>query len=291
HLPVLTAQRIGPEHGQQTPGEIDKAVREAVAQGEALYTVDEAKLTELKPDVVLTQDLCDVCSIDLRTVQRIVAGMPNRPEIVNLNPETIEDVLDDLLKVGRAVGREDRARAELAELRSRMLRAEEYVNAYEDGPVVGFMEWTDPIFVAGHWNAQLIERAGGRHPLNATEAHNDAGTATGLQAGERRAGKSIAVAAEDFARVQPEVLVIAPCGLGLDDVAKATQDIAGEAWFKSLPAVQSGRAWLVDGNQMFNRPGPRLLDAFEWLVSIISGRPEVSPNGFPAVRLSELPAS
>lgn len=279
-LPVLTGART---HGSD-PAAIDNQVRDLLAQNAALYTLDADLLASLKPDLILTQDLCSVCSIDLAAVQRVVGELRASgacdPTILSLNPHTVEDVFDDVLRVGEAIGRAGEALQFVMAMQRRMLAAQGFVNPFDDGPVVGFLEWTEPLFVAGHWNVQLIERAGGRHPLNPTVASAEAGAAAGLQQGSRRAGKSIAVAEDLFAATRPEWLVLAPCGLGLDASWACVQRLAEKAWFRDLPAVRTGRVAVVDGNQYFNRPGPRLVEAFEWLVGWMQQRPSLVPPGF-----------
>jgi ABC-type Fe3+-hydroxamate transport system substrate-binding protein len=276
-LPVLTAQRTT----ATDPAEIDRQVSQALASGQSLYTLDTDLLAELRPDVILTQDLCEVCSIDLAAVQRIAATLPSRPQIVTLNPHTLDGVLDDLLTVGSAAGLEQQAGEAVVRLRGRLYAAEEFVNPYADGPVVGFLEWTDPLFCAGHWNVQMIERAGGRHPLNPTVPMPNAGAAAGPQRSQRVAGKSVRVSETSFVASQPEYVVIAPCGLSLQATRDAAAALSRHEWWGDLPAVRNGRVALVDGNQMFNRPGPRLVDAFEWLVGRLNDRPDVMPAGFP----------
>lgn len=278
-LPVLTASKTpsGAEHGA-----IDAMVREQLASGNSLYTLDERKLAELEPDVVLTQDLCEVCSIDLRTVERVAARLKRVPKIVSLNPHTFEGVLDDMLTVGGAVGLEAAAIGSVVRLRERMFAAGEFVNPFDDGPSLALLEWTDPLFCAGHWTVQLIERAGARHLLNPTKANPTAGAAAGPQHAERTAGKSFRVTPEALAESRPEIVIIAPCGVDLAGAEEAAGKLAGEGWWLDLPAVRNGRVFVVDGNQMFNRPGPRLVDAFEWLVSVVNGRAEIAPAGFPA---------
>ncbi len=282
-LPVLTSQAASPS----TASEIDAEVRSRVRAGLPLYTLDVDLLRSLAPDVIVTQDLCEVCSIDLATVRRAAESMDPRPRVVSLDPQGLEDVLDDLLRVGEAVGRAADARDRVVRLRERVYRAQEFVNPFDDGPVVAFLEWTDPLFVAGHWTVQLIERAGGRHPWNPTVAKPDSGAAAGLMQTERLAGKSITVTPEALAQAEPEFVVVAPCGLDLDATREAVRDIEGRDWFRSLPAVRNGRVALVDGNQMFNRPGPRLVDAFEWLVGWLQDRPEIIPDGFPWERYEQ----
>lgn len=284
-VPVLTAQRTT----HAAPAEIDRQVSEAVQAGEPLYDLDTDRLAELRPDVILTQDLCDVCSIDLGTVRAAAKQIADRtgtePNVVSLNPETIEGVIDDVIEVGRALGKEREALAAAVRLRGRFHTAQEFVNPYDEGPVVGFMEWTDPVFIAGHWTVQMIERAGGRHPLNETVAKPGTGMAVGPQQAERVAGKSIRVPAEAFAATNPEFLVIAPCGLNLSQTRAAADELRGRDWFEALPAVKNGNVALVDGNQHFNRPGPRLAEAFEFLVGFVQERPQLIPPGFPLERL------
>lgn len=288
-LPILTGSRTRYDAQTATASsDIDHAVRTALDAGESLYTLDAEALERLEPDVILTQDLCDVCSIDLERVRSVAASLPNPPRIVALNPTTFEAVLDDLMTIADALGEPDRATQTLAVLRERMWRAQEHVNPYaSDAGIVGFMEWTDPIYVAGHWNVQLIERAGGRHPWNETIAKPDAGAAAGPQQGERIAGKSIAVKNEVFAALDPDRIIIAPCGLTLDDARTEAHNLLSQGWFADMRAVQggsggrAGRVAIVDGNRMFNRPGPSLVDAFEFLVGFLNDRPELIPPGFP----------
>ncbi|MFG0329901.1 MAG: ABC transporter substrate-binding protein [Phycisphaerales bacterium] len=261
--PVLTAQRVDPD---ASSAEIDRQVHEQFESGGAtsLYTIDEARLRALEPDLILTQDLCEVCSIDLNTVRRIAADLSPTPEIVSLNPTSLEEVFDDLLRVGEAVDRPDDAKRAMVELRERYFSAKDHVNAYMTGPEVAFLEWIDPIFVGGHWTPQLIEAAGGTHSLNPPGA------------------KSRAVEPLELVEAQPEWLVVAPCGMTLERVARELDEIIpASRWWNTLPAVADGRVALVDGSAMFNRPGPRLVDAFEWLVGWLHDRPDLIPVDFP----------
>jgi len=282
-LPALTAPRTAydPAAGVDAAA-IDEQVRSSLAAGDALYALDTARLAELRPDVILTQDLCEVCSIDLGPVRAAAAAMDPSPAVVSLNAESMEGVLDDALRVGEAVGRSAKASAALVRLRDRMTRAQEHVNAYTQGPSVAFLEWTDPIYCGGHWTPQLIERAGASHPLNPTAPAENAGAAAGMQQASRRAGKSVRVPPEALIATKPEAIVVCPCGLSLAETEDAVRrDLITQSWWRELPAVRAGRVALVDGNQMFNRPGPRLVDAFEWLVGWLEGRPRLIPEGFP----------
>jgi iron complex transport system substrate-binding protein len=281
-IPVLTSQRTAFTTSADTHHQVTTLFAQA-PQGTgstSLYHLDADALRALKPDLILTQDLCEVCSIDLKAVEQVARTLDPVPQILSLNPQTLDAVFDDHLRIGKAVGMEAQASAAVTHLHSRFTRAEEFVNPYADGSVVGFMEWTDPIFIAGHWTVQLIERAGGSHPLNPTVPIPGSGAAVGPQQASRKAGKSIRVAPEVFCATQPHWLVIAPCGLNLDQVRQEVRTLRAQEWFNTLPAVRSGRVALVDGSQYFNRPGPRLVDAFEFLVGWLQGRPELIPEGF-----------
>ena len=253
----------------QRLGEIDPGLEIRVERNDQ---VSLEEIADLKPDLILTQDLCEVCSIDLKAVRRIAERLTPRPEIISLNPQTMEGVLDDLYTIGRTADLESQAVKAVAGLRERMFAAAEFVNAFEDGPNAVFLEWTDPLFVGGRWTPQLIERAGARHPLNPTVAKEDAGAAAGPQMAERIAGKSVRVAPEIVEALNPDAIVIAPCGMDLLATRACAEALLKKDWFRNLGAFRTGRVALVDGNQMFNRPGPRLVDAFEFLVGWLNGR-------------------
>ena len=260
--PVLTAQRTG----APTSAGIDAEVRATLESGDSLYVLDEVLLRELQPDVILTQDLCSVCSIDLDSVRRVAATLDPVPTVVNLDPRTIFDVFDDLLKVASAIGLEESGKRAMVDLRARYWEAIDYVTPYVRQPEIAFLEWADPPFAGGHWTPGLIEAAGGRHSLN-------------------QEGKpSRQVAPEELIESMPDRVIVCPCGFDLDRTERELDVLRETTWWNMLPAVQEGQVAIVDGSAMFNRPGPRLVDAFCWLVSWIQDRPEVLPPGFP-VRL------
>jgi iron complex transport system substrate-binding protein len=277
-LPTLTSQSTTAD---ASPADIDSQVRAQLHSGASLYTLDADLLRHLAPDLILTQDLCAVCSIDLEAVRAVARSLPTPPRILSLSPETVEGVLDSIDEIGAAVGLEANAQTAIVALRERLFRAQDYVNPFADGPNVAFLEWTDPLFVGGHWIPQLIERAGGRHPLNPTVPRENAGAAAGPQMAERIAGKSITVSPDILAATRPDRLIISPCGVPLPAAARMARDLLSQPWAQSLPAVRTGHVAIVDGNQMFSRPGPRLIDAFEFLVGWLNDRPELIPDGFP----------
>lgn len=269
HLPVVTGQKTE----FTTASDVDRQVSEALSSGQSLYTIDEPLIASLRPDVILTQDICSVCAIDLRTVERMAAAMDPRPAVVSLNPLGLEDVLQNLLEVGAAVGMQAEAVAAKEALEARLRGADEVVAAGRQRqvataqqppppPCVAFIEWPDPLYVGGHWTPQLIERAGGTHPLN-----------PGRPGG---AAKSFAVAADALLDTAPSLVVLAPCGLALPQTRHEAARMRTLPWWPRLADSCDGRVVLVDGDAMFNRPGPRSAKqnanthAQPWFVSRLS---------------------
>ena len=276
HLPILTGQKTA----FTTAKDVDKQVSAALSSGKSLYTLDVELLKALKPDVILTQDICSVCAIDLQTVERVAASIDPPPKVVSLNPENLQDVLDGLLVLGKAVNMEAEASAAHAKLVARIARVDDAValavasRGPRSPPCVAFIEWSDPIYVGGHWTPQIITRAGGRHPLNEPKEAMGGG-----------AGKSFAVEAEAVVASSPDLVIVSPCGLDLVATRQEATRLQEFDWWASLPAVRANRVALVDGDAMFNRPGPRLVDAFEWVAATLHGAPHLAPANFPVAWL------
>jgi iron complex transport system substrate-binding protein len=287
-IPALTAQ-VAPQG--LSPSEIDEAVARSVSSGQPLYRLDVPGLRRLRPELIVTQDLCSVCSIDPGSVRAAAAQLDPAPRVLCLGATSFEGVFDDLLALGEATGLRARAREAVIMLRERFFRAADYVNGFAARPRVAFLDWADPLYVGGHWTPQLVERAGGEHALNPTHAMDGAGAGAGGQMAHRVAGPSRRVSAEDLLEAQPEFLILCPCGVALRDVPGHLERLRLLPGWRDLPAVRTGRVAMVDGNLMFNRPGPRLVDGFEWLVGWLNDRPELIPPGFPwelvpAIRMS-----
>ncbi|KAJ3148800.1 hypothetical protein HDU86_007355 [Geranomyces michiganensis] len=266
--PILTGQKTT----FTTSADVDRQVSESLASGNSLYTLDTARLAELRPNVILTQDLCIVCAIDLQTVYRVAQSMDPSPTVVTLNPMSLQDVLENIVDVGRAVGLENEARTAKADLERRISTAVQHGKDFlaAAGGLrkrVAFLEWTDPIFPGGHWTPQLIEMAGASHPV--APAVSDAG-----------AGPSKRTSAQDVVNSRPEILIICPCGLRLEDAKRETRLAMKLDWWTDLTR-HCEKVAVVDGDAMFNRPGPRLVDALEWLVGFMHDRPDLIPPNFP----------
>lgn len=270
--PVLTASRTGP------PGrsaDIDRDVRAALVDALALYTIDEAALERLAPDVIVTQDLCDVCAVsfdDVRAAARRVAS-PD-VELVSLRPLRLADVWDDLRRVAAALGVPGRADAVLAGWDQRLERLAAALADVARRPAVLTLEWLAPAMVGGTWMPELVEAAGGRALVTAPGEH--APTLTPEQ-----------LAALDPA---PEAVLVKPCGFdlaaGLAELDLVAELLADMPW----PALRDGAVFLADGNAYFNRSGPRLVDSAELLAACLHPErvPELVQRFAPAVRRLDL---
>jgi iron complex transport system substrate-binding protein len=237
-LPHLTATVL-PEG--LDAAQIDAAVKEVTGEGHALYTLDEARLAELAPDLIVTQAVCEVCAVSYDDVLAVAARLPGHPRVLRQDPSSLGEVLDDLLRLGEAAGIADRARA----LRSELERRLDEVRAAVEGvprPRVLTLEWLDPPFLGGHWIPEMVAIAGGE---------NVAG---------RQGQKSPQVEWEELPGLEPELVVSMPCGWYLDD--SRAQALAHRERLGSLGAA---RVFAVDAASTFSRPGPRLADGVELL--------------------------
>ena len=254
--PHITRSLLAPN---LSSGEIDAAVREQlVADAHSLYTIDRALLAEIAPTLIVTQRLCEVCAVAYDDVLEAVRSLPARPEVINLEPERLDDVLRDIERVGAATDREAEAAALVGSLRQRVEAVRQRVAAATTRPRVAFIEWLDPIFCGGHWNPELIALAGGEDGIG--------------RLGER----SEQVAWERIVAYQPEVMVIAACGFTEERSRQDEPLLRAYPGFAGLPCAQSGRVHFVDGAAYFSRPGPRLVDSLELLARLI--HPELFPQ-------------
>jgi len=260
-LPQLTRSLI-PEG--LSPAEIDAAVRELTAGGEAIYKLDRDVLERLRPDLIVTQALCAVCAVSFDDVCSVASGLPGEPEVISLDPETLDEVLADLPRLGLSCGVEARGERVRLELESRLSAVRAAV-AGAERPRVLALEWLDPPFVGGHWVPEMIALAGG------TDALGVAGVRS------REAGW------EELAGASAEVIVAMPCGLYVDGAAAHALDRAGE-----IRSLGSERVWAVDAASSFSRPGPRLVDGVELLAHLLHPELVDAPRGLGFRALSEL---
>lgn len=248
-LPKVTRSLLP---AQASSGEIDALIREQCKDEPALYALDVAALIELQPDLIVTQSLCNVCAVPESQLERAISQLETRPQVLSLNPHSLTDVFDGLLKLGQILGLDDRAYTYVHSLNSRVAAVAEKVEDLRGEnlvkiPSVLMLEWLDPPFSAGHWNPELIHLAGGRALLG--------------NAGER----SRTISWDEIFRADPDVIVIACCGF---DVQRTMRDVAmleaNPVWNR-LRCVASQQVHVMDGSAYFNRPGPRLVDSLELL--------------------------
>ncbi len=238
-----------------TSAEIDHDVNEYSSHGESLYQVDIQKLEAIKPDLIVTQELCDVCAISTSHVAKAVHQLSSKPQVLSLTPHTLDDVLKDVLRVGEATDRNAEARALVWSLRERIAKIGRMTKPQR--PTVVCLEWLSPPFNGGHWIPEMIALAGGVDPLG-------------------KLGKdSYRMEWDLVLRVDPDVVLVMPCGHNLERSVEeyhATQ--FPEGW-ERVKAVRNGRVYAVNASAYFSRPGPRLVTGLEIMYSLLQeGRPE-----------------
>jgi len=238
-LPVVSKPSLPIEAMNQ--GEIDAAVSSHLASGESLYQVDEILLRDLSPDVVFTQDLCQVCAPSGTELTRALKELPSKPEVLWLTPRTIEEIEQNVLDIGKATGRLLEAESLIDENRERIDKVKA---AVAPAPVrrVAFLEWTDPVFSPGHWVPEMISIAGGIDPLGSI------------------GGDSRRITWDSVAMGNPEIVIVAPCGYGL---AQSRNVAAGV-----VDRIPGARVIAVDANAYFARPGPRVAEGIELLAHL-----------------------
>lgn len=233
-LPKLTSSLIPAE---ATGAEIDAMVSE---QQGGLYSLDESLLEALRPDLILTQEQCDVCAVNERTVRRAAARLPGQPHVESVDPRTLDDVFAMFRRVGELVDRPVEAEYLVAGFHRTVRWIYEFITPTRPRPRVLLLEWLDPPFCSGHWNPDVIRLAGGEEVLG--------------RSGER----SRRVTWAEIAAAEPEVIILALCGFELDRAERELAVVADRPEWRALPAVREGRVALADGSAFFSRPGPRL---------------------------------
>jgi iron complex transport system substrate-binding protein len=243
--PVITYSLIPPDLPSH---EIDRMVSETLMTHATLYGLDVALLQRLDPDLLITQALCDVCAVSFNSVQEAVAQLSPRTRVLNLEPTTLQGVLDTFQQVADAAGAPERGRDLIAQFRERVERVRQ--RAQKRPPVrVTFLEWLDPPFACGHWTPELVQLAGG------IDGHGRAG-----QPSRRLDWREVL-------EWQPEAIVIACCGFTVERTLQDLPALERLPGWNDLPAVQRGAVFIADGNAYFSRPGPRLADSLEWLAA------------------------
>ena len=241
-----------------TSREMDEWVRRALRENGTIYSIDEPLLRSLRPDVILTQKLCDVCAVGYDTVARLAETLSGPPQVVNLEPSSLSDIFGDIQRVSKVCDVSDRADKLIGKLCDRIEAVRRRANTLVHRPRCFLMEWVDPPFCSGHWGPELVEIAGGYDPLG------------------RKQQPSVQIEWQQVPDARPEFIVLALCGYGINRARSDYEILRRFPDFDSLPAARQGQIYLVDASAYFARPGPRIVDSAEILAGIL--HPEEFPE-------------
>jgi iron complex transport system substrate-binding protein len=248
-LPVCTEPKIRLDG---TSSDIDRQVKSVVEASLSVYRVFTDQLEALRPDVIVTQSQCEVCAVSLQDVEQAVCSLvSSKPKIVSLEPNRLADVWLDIARVAGGLGAQERGQALVADLQARLESVQSATRRLETRPTVACIEWTEPVMAAGNWMPELVDMAGGVNLFGEAGCHSP-----WLQW-------------EDLIERDPDVIVILPCGFDLERTRIESAPLQRRAGWTELRAVRSGRVYVTDGNQYFNRPGPRLVESLEILAEIL----------------------
>ena len=231
--------------------EVDEWVRRALREDGTIYTIDEPLLRKLRPDVILTQKLCDVCAVGYGTVARLAETLPGPPRVINLEPSSLSDIFDDIRRVAEVCGVSGHAEELIGQLSRRIEAVRRRAYRIANRPRVLLMEWVDPPFCSGHWGPELIEIAGGCDPSG------------------RKHQPSVQIRWQEVLDARPDIIVLALCGYDIDRARRDYEIFRRFPGFDSLPAAQCGEIYVVNASAYFARPGPRIVDSLGILAGIL----------------------
>jgi iron complex transport system substrate-binding protein len=251
-VPAVTSDALATH--EMTSADIHAAIGGAVHSGSSIYGLDGDALERAKPDLIITQELCDVCAVSYEEVTHAARLMDADAKIVSLEPHSVDDILEHVLLVGRLTGADAEAERVVADARDRIGRLREAV-ASRERPRVVCIEWLDPIFAAGHWVPEQVEIAGGEELLGP------------------RGEPSHQVDWRSVVKAAPDVVVLMPCGMPIDRTLGELETVTSRPGWRDLPAVSDERVYVVDASSFFNRPGPRVVRGAEILFGLL--HPEV----------------
>jgi iron complex transport system substrate-binding protein len=252
-LPRLTRSAIAQD---LSAAAIDKAVSEQLQHGDSLYVLDEERLAALQVDLLITQELCDVCAVNSSQVKALAARLPGHPAVLSLTPPNLGGIFEDIQSVAAATGVPERGKRLVRQLRARLEAVEQAVEG-QPRPRVFACEWLDPPFAAGHWIPEMVALAGGEEVVG--------------HAGE----KSVRVTWDDVVVAAPEVVLLMPCGYSAAAAANEWAALPKPPGWETLPAARTGRVHALDANRYCSRPGPRVAEGVEQIARLL--HPAVFP--------------
>jgi iron complex transport system substrate-binding protein len=251
--------------------DIDRQVRELVASGQRLYRLKDRLMRDARPDLVLSQDLCHVCAITPEQLHDTLRSMPHQPTVLTLNPGTVDDVIDDVVRIGDAAGRPTEGQRLAAHLRDRIEAVHDRVRDIAHRPRVVCIEWLSPLFVAGHWVPEMVRLAGGQDVLS------------------QPGSPSRVMTWDEILAAAPDVLIVMPCGFSVERThTELLQLMQGPDQWQLSPEL-ADHTYLVDASSYFSRPGPRLIDGIELLAAILHPSDDHHIHTSMARRLGPLP--
>jgi len=239
------------DHKTMSSKEIDDLVTENSKNGKSTYLVDKDKLKAANPDIIFTQGLCEVCAVSGNQVLEAARVLENRPEIISLEPGTVDEVLESIVTIGNATGKSEQAGELVASLKKRIDIIRNVSVRERDKPRVFCLEWLEPPFVAGHWVPDMVEIAGGDNGLRS------------------KGEQSVKVEWDDILDFAPHYIFVMPCGFNIDKTINEIDAVTSNSIWHQTPASQKGNVYLVDANSYFSRPGPRIVDGIEIIARTI----------------------
>jgi iron complex transport system substrate-binding protein len=265
HIPVMIEPLVGTDG--ESGREIDRQVKELVASGQWLYRLNEDAFFRARPDLILTQDLCHVCSITPDQLTRAIESLQHRPEVLTLSPTTLDDVIHDIERIADRAGLFSKGLALTKELRHRVDHVRIETSRTSSRPRVVCLEWLDPLYVAGHWVPQMVELAGGRNVLGSRDAPSHETTWDAVEA------------------ARPDVILVMPCGYSVQRTVNELRHVgqAGDAWRQACQRWTE--LYVVEASSFFSRPGPRLVDGVELLAAILHPTPDHPIDPTKAIKL------
>lgn len=257
-LPICTRPKFCVEGNSQ---EVDREVRDVLRDAVSVYDVLEERLEQLQPTHIITQSQCDVCAVSLKSVQRAVSQrLTCNPSIISLKPFLLRDVWTDIQAVSESLETPKRGGDLVSELKDRIHSVASRTKVLPTRPKVACIEWMEPLMIAGNWMPELVELAGGSNLIGETGKHSGP------------------INWKQLTDSDPDILIFLPCGWGMQRIKEEMYWLTDRPGWNCLKAVQTGRVYVTDGNQYFNRPGPRLAESVRILAEII--HPETFPPGF-----------
>lgn len=249
-LPVCSEANI--PDGLSSIG-IDKKVKELLSDALSIYTVNREKIKELAPDMVITQAQCEVCAVSLEDVENALKGyLDKQSRIISLQPNSLDDIFNDILNIASASGVAGRGEKLVEDLQERVDIIRHKLKFIDNKPTVACIEWLEPLMVSGNWVPELVSIAGGSAILAEAGKHSPFVQWANIQ------------------QQDPDIILVMPCGFSIERTMKEMHLLLGEPGFADLKAVKNNRLYIADGNQYFNRPGPRIVDSIEILAEIIN---------------------